>query len=244
MNQEFTKDELLQARERNNKSGKYKNDSIWESNQYGSFSIIGRFDRTHLYIQFVDTGAIYVRHTSSITIGNVKDLYSPKVYNKGFIGEGKYGSTSHKTLYNRWTAMLQRIYSDSDRYPTYNDCEVDEDWHNFQNFARDIEQLMREKGINNLDDYQIDKDIKSKDVKIYSKETVSLVTKTENVKEMHSRVHNTVYIAKNITTGEEIEFTNRAEFAREHNISASNISKVVNGERKTAGGWKFRRRFS
>lgn len=62
MNQDkFTKEELLQARKRNHRAIKYKNDSIWQSNQCGSFIIIGRLDSSSLYIQFTNTNAIYIK---------------------------------------------------------------------------------------------------------------------------------------------------------------------------------------
>lgn len=241
MNQhKFTKEELLEARKRNNKSTKFKNDTVWESTNYGSFTIIGRLDCTHLYIQFVDTNAIYVRSSTAIRSGAVKDLYMPKIFNKGFLGEGKYSFTSHKDIYYRWHVMLERVYSS--RRPSYKDCTINEEWLNFQNFAKDLESLMKEKGIDSLEGYEIDKDIKSNEIKIYSKETVSLVTRTENVKEMHSRIHNTVYVARNLTTNEEIEFTNQSEFARDHGLYGANISKVLKGKMKTTGGWTFRRK--
>lgn len=133
--------------------------------------------------------------------------------------------------------MLRRVYGT--RYPTYKDCTISEDWHNFQNFAFDIEALMREKGIDSLDGYEIDKDIKSKDVKIYSKETVSLVTQKENNKERIDRIYNTVYIAENLTTGEILEFTNQAQFARDHGFNINSISLVLNGKAWSTGGFTF-----
>lgn len=235
----FTEQELLKARERNNR-GKYKNDTVWESNQCGSFTIIGRFDSNYLYIKFINTDAIYVKQIPHIRSGQVKDLYARTVCNKGFVGEGEYSFTSHKVLYNRWTGMLHRVYSDN--RPTYKDCSVSEEWLNFQNFSRDIEEIMKEQRIDSLKDYEIDKDIKSNSTKIYSKDTVSLITKTENVKEMNSRIHNTVYIAEHIKTGKQIEFSNQMQFAREYGLYNSNISKVLNGKLKTTGGWKFYRK--
>lgn len=55
MNQDkFTEQELLEARERNKKSRKFKNDTVWESNEYGSYTVIGRFDDRKLYIRFLN----------------------------------------------------------------------------------------------------------------------------------------------------------------------------------------------
>ena len=96
--------------------------------------------------------------------------YEPRLYNIGYIGEGKYKRTvngKNTNTYRVWKNMFTRCYSEKYHInkPEYKDCEVCEEWHNFQNFAEwyyenyyEIEgQIMC-----------LDKDILFKGNKIYS----------------------------------------------------------------------------
>ena len=70
--------------------------------------------------------------------GRVKCLFEPRVYGHGYIGVGKYNYLEHKDIYSRWTHMLERCYDKKYHVekPTYKDCIVCQDWHNFQHFAK------------------------------------------------------------------------------------------------------------
>lgn len=72
--------------------------------------------------------------------------------------------------------MLQRCYDPKLhlRHPTYKECNVIEEWHNFQNFASWFEK-------NYIDGYQIDKDLLVEGNKIYSPETCCFVPKEINL---------------------------------------------------------------
>lgn len=68
--------------------------------------------------------------------------------------------------YKAWVRMLERAYSSKwhTKYPSYSNVLVCKDWLYFSNF--------RKWWINNyIDGYQLDKDILSKEIKIYSPET-------------------------------------------------------------------------
>ena len=69
--------------------------------------------------------------------------------------------------------MLQRCYDNKtqEKYPTYKGCQVCEEWHNFQNFAKWFEENYYEVEGENID---IDKDILCKGNKIYSPQTCVL----------------------------------------------------------------------
>lgn len=92
-----------------------------------------------------------------------------------------YNSTgAHKTSINNkntkayatWKGMLRRCYDTKTqlKYPTYKDCTVAEEWHDFQNFAdwfynQDYSDL----------GYHLDKDILYPANKVYSSETCALI---------------------------------------------------------------------
>lgn len=90
------------------------------------------------------------------------------VYGVGYNGVGNFkvsiGNKPTKT-YILWKSMLGRCYSEKglEKYPTYKDVTVCEEWHNFQNFAKWVED-------NYIEGWELDKDLISKGNKIYNPE--------------------------------------------------------------------------
>ena len=77
--------------------------------------------------------------------GQVKCPYEPRVYGVGYIGEGKYATTVNRKptrVYDVWRSMLRRCYDTKHliKEPTYINCEVCEEWHNFQVFSEWYEE--------------------------------------------------------------------------------------------------------
>lgn len=120
--------------------------------------------------------------------GSVKNDYLKTVFGIGFFGIGK-----HKTrikgrksdIYNIWYSMMSRCYDktakDYVNYGAIGVC-VCEEWHNFQFFA-DWYEGNFDKTImfdENKKRWQIDKDILSKNTKIYSPETCCFIPNTLN----------------------------------------------------------------
>ena len=106
---------------------------------------------------------------------SLENLNHKTVYNKGYIGYGKYkpkNKTSGKFIpqYVKWYSMMNRCYSEKSlsKEPTYRDCIICEEWHNFQNFAKWYDDNYYE-----LEDETmcLDKDILIKGNKIYSPNT-------------------------------------------------------------------------
>lgn len=112
----------------------------------------------------------------SFTKGQVKCPYEPRIYNVGYIGEGVRDVNDIKTrrCYNTWLHMLERCYSDRyhEEKPSYINCEVCNEWHNFQNFHKwYFENIYEIEG----EVIHLDKDIICKGNKIYSPETCIFV---------------------------------------------------------------------
>lgn len=95
-----------------------------------------------------------------------KDLLRPSLVGVGYIGHGPYkvsiGGKITKS-YSIWAAMLNRSYNTKTqkRQPTYTECSVDPYWHNYQNFAKWLDD-------NYTKGYHLDKDILHQGNKIYS----------------------------------------------------------------------------
>ena len=114
--------------------------------------------------------------------GNIKCPYERRYFGVGYIGEGKYKvweNGKNTKCYKTWHNMLNRCYDEKfhEKYPTYIGCEVDKNWHNFQNFA--------EWYYNNYYEIEgqkmcLDKDILVKHNKVYSPKTCIFVPQTIN----------------------------------------------------------------
>lgn len=119
--------------------------------------------------------------------------YEKLKYGIGYIGNGIYKIRENgrsTRMYDTWKDMLRRCYSEKqeERYPTYKDCTVCDEWHNFQNFAQWYEENYYE-----IDEERmcLDKDILNKNNKIYSPKTCIFAP---------NRI-NTLFVKNNINRG-------------------------------------------
>ena len=105
----------------------------------------------------------------------------------------------NEMIYNRWRSILQRVYDEDwiKRNPCYINCTICERWLLLSNFIEDffkIDGYDEEKFLNG--ELEIDKDIKSNGKnKEYSLENCTLVSKYENLKQMHKTRDNS-YLQK------------------------------------------------
>lgn len=114
--------------------------------------------------------------------GNVSSPYDKTVYNTGYIGEGKYRVSINNKMtlrYQIWSDMIERCYDKKKqkRNPTYIDCTVCNEWHNYQVFSKWVDENYYE--INNQK-IALDKDILIKNNKIYSPDTCLFVPQNIN----------------------------------------------------------------
>lgn len=114
--------------------------------------------------------------------GNVKNPYDKNEYG-GYVGEGKYKITENRKAtesYICWKNILKRCYDPYilNKYPTYIDCYVCDEWLCFQNFAKWYYNNIYEC---NDERMELDKDILMKGNKIYSPETCVFVPRKINI---------------------------------------------------------------
>lgn len=114
--------------------------------------------------------------------GKIKCPYERRTCGIGYLGEGKYKvreNGKHTRVYHTWQNMLTRCYDPKlhKRNPTYINCEVDNEWCNFQNFAKWYYDNYYEVG---NEDMCLDKDILFKGNKIYSPDTCVFVPQAIN----------------------------------------------------------------
>lgn len=112
--------------------------------------------------------------------GKIANPYDKTVHKIGYLGIGKYNQKDHYEIYKVWNGLIQRCYDPYflDKHPTYRDCMVCEEWHNFQNFAKWYEENYYKC---NNETMELDKDILIKGNKIYSPETCIFVPNRINL---------------------------------------------------------------
>lgn len=184
--------------------------------------LIEYFKYNNISVKFKNDNHIIKNRTyQEFKNGSIKNPYCPDVYNVGYIGDGKYKTRKdNKTLksYTIWQHMLRRCYDNKfqETNPTYKDCTVCKEWHNFQNFAEWYEDNYYE--VDN-ETMCIDKDILFKGNKIYSPDTCLIVTqKINNLFVKSNKIRGKspigVYYSKN-------------ENKYKANISINNTSKTI-----------------
>ena len=102
------------------------------------------------------------------------------VYGVGYSSVGEYKTSinnKHTRAYSTWKGMLRRCYSAAYKVnlPTYIDCTVSDEWHDFQNFAHWFYSQTH----SHLK-HHLDKDILHPQNKVYSAKTCALVPSQVN----------------------------------------------------------------
>jgi hypothetical protein len=135
-------------------------------------------------IQFTKTGYVRKALLSNIKNGKVRDLYAVSVYGVGYYGE--FEKLDYwKQAKQLWQNMLKRCYCEKDTKGYFGRVTVDPRWHCFANFLEDISKLNNfhkwlQGQVSGCDKYNLDKDFIVKGCNVYSRETCSFVTESEN----------------------------------------------------------------
>ena len=156
-----------------------------ERNNFGSEMIIVEYRKySDIDIYFPEYDWIFKHSTyNEFKKGSIKCPYEKRTCRVGYLGEGKYKCRENgkdTRVYKTWHHMLRRCYDEKfhEKYPTYKDCEVYEEWHNFQKYGKWFSDNYYE--IDN-ETMCLDKDILVKHNKIYSPETCVFVPETINL---------------------------------------------------------------
>ena len=120
-------------------------------------------DRNDIYVQFLDKYKCIIHTTwTKFKNGKFHNPYAITVYNKGCIGNVTTKNENY-IAYRIWSDMLCRCYTN--RYPTYKDCSVCDEWLCFEFF---LEWFKENYYKINCETINLDKDILIKGNKIYS----------------------------------------------------------------------------
>lgn len=204
---------------------------IIKSNGYGDFVVIKIERATRILCKSLTTGYEIYKQASHLKSGSIKDPYYPSILGVGFFGEGDYSSKTHPLAYQKWRNMLTRCYCEKyqSKNPSYKDCSVASEWHNFQNFAKWFES----QGNKLIKGIELDKDIKVDGNRVYSGDTCLLVTRAENNEKASCKE-----VELLSPDGEVFKVLNISKFCRENNLHQGHISNVLLGNRSHHKGWK------
>lgn len=127
--------------------------------------------------------------------------------------------------------MIERCYHvKAINYKKYggNGVTVSNRWKCFKNFYNDVQHIPN---------YDLDKDLLSKDVKIYSKETCCWLDKDLNSYLGYVKQIKPIR-AINKTLGIDI-ITYQREVAKLYDLTLMNVSRCLHNKQKTHKGWTF-----
>ena len=146
--------------------------------------IIKYINSKNIYVEILESKEIIKTQYKTFQKGGIKPRFVPHIFGKGYIGNGytkvKSGTNIDKISYIVWTGILERCYSEKERYkyPTYEKCEICDEWCNFEVFEKWFTENYYEIGEERM---HLDKDILVKGNKIYSPETCVFVPQKINV---------------------------------------------------------------
>ena len=153
---------------------------VFETKNDGKLRVIEYRGHLDVIVKFEDTGYETTTRANQLRKGEVKDRSLPSVYGVGIIGNGITRVCGVETKdHQLWNSMLRRCYDEkySNKYPTYKDCEVSD---NFKYFPYFKDWCSKQTGFGK-EGWQLDKDILVKGNKIYSPETCCFVPQEINL---------------------------------------------------------------
>ena len=147
---------------------------VYPSNKYGDVEIVEYINSSFVKIRFINTNHVKEEHLSSVRSGYVRDDSIPSTCGFGYVDiEGASIGRNMTKEYQLWNNMINRCYNEKElsRNPTYKDCHVSEEWVYLSNFKEWCHQQI---GFDQVG-WHLDKDILSKDNKVYSEDTCVFV---------------------------------------------------------------------
>lgn len=148
--------------------------------KYGICEVVDYKNCENVFVKFLNTGGITKTNTTDLRRDSVRDYYAPSIANIGYFGQGDYKARINNKItreYQAWSGMINRCYDKKflEREPSYKICTVCKEWHNFQVFAK----WMLTKS-NYQEGWQLDKDLKNPNSKIYCPENCLFIPKELN----------------------------------------------------------------
>jgi len=155
---------------------------VFPTNEGGSVVVVEYRGYSDISVMHLDANKhISKTQGGRLRNGEVKNPFWPSAMGIGYIGVGPHAAhdeSKQSKAYSVWMAMLNRCYSKAFHMtdPTYSECTVCSEWHNFQVFA----EWFSNKPHSDIAGFEIDKDLIELGNKEYGPHGCSLVPKFIN----------------------------------------------------------------
>lgn len=167
----------------------------------GWYSIVAVVDDDYALVKHGDKhGHVSLAKNKDIRLGSVKNPYHPKIFGVGYMGVNKedpFAKDSKTREYSIWYSMLARCYNRElqIKTPSYIGCTVADEWHDLQKFS----QWYKSQEFNDCG-YDMDKDLLSKERKVYSPDTCCLIPKDLNTSlvGITENTDDAIFVLKNV----------------------------------------------
>lgn len=153
------------------------------SNSGKEFTVLSQQGKACV-IQFTETGYTRSAYIDNARAGKVRDMYALTVYGRGYYGE--FVKVPYwKQAKQLWQNMFKRCYCENDPRGYFGHVTVDTRWTCFANFLSDLPKLegfsawLAGQSGGTLK-YNLDKDFRYPDNKVYSREACQFITEYEN----------------------------------------------------------------
>lgn len=149
---------------------------------------------TDILIMFLDDHF----HKMKVQASSLRRGEFSNPFHRSVAGVGYYGAGGHKAsikgrpcpVFVLWSSMINRCYNQKAllHRPSYLLVQVCERWHNLSNFHEDLPKIEGYSSwVSNPKEYQLDKDIKDPNSKIYDLDSCKFVTLSENTIDANRR---------------------------------------------------------
>lgn len=159
-------------------SNPIKNGDIFTMKSGRTCKVINYIKANAVEVEF-DDGYIVTLRYGTLREGTFTHPLDRTIMKVGYLGIGEFTYKGHRLAYQKWIGVLERAYSNSfhkrKNSARYRGTMVAKEWQNFENYADWFYQQEYRKG------WEIDKDIKSTQVSVYSPSTCLLVPKSLNM---------------------------------------------------------------
>lgn len=161
--------------------------AVFESNSGGNFQVIAKTNVPRYWMVRFTSGYECVAKETNIPYGKVKDYNQRSVYGVGILGASikKPKGSFERQVYDLWANMLKRVYGQyNDHWKAdYSNVQVCSTWHMYLVFREDIKELQGYEAWVKDSTMCLDKDLKDRSARLYSKHTCQFVTNQQNLSE-------------------------------------------------------------
>lgn len=176
---------------------------VYRNKEGFQYEIVAYKNALEVTIKWLDCGTLQVCSAHDAHRGTLKYLNRPSVFGIGYLGYGRFVPGERRmeawqerinpVLHRHWRHVLERTIAGRD-IKRYEDCQVVEEWYNFQNFC---EWAIKQKNSTRKEEngrlWHLDKDMVSRGNRLYCPELCVFLPNEVNAFYTKKEIGNTGY---------------------------------------------------